>query len=263
MDYLHTQKVGDIQVRYADLGSGAPVLLIHGLGGSIESWTNNIDELARTMRVIAIDLPGFGQSDKPKISYTVKFYRDFLVDFIDQIQIDKISVVGSSLGGHIAAEIAISHPELVEKLVLACPAGALPRSYRGSPALRRYVKVLESRTVQEVKKVLHTADNKAVDDSYARTVLEKVSAPGSKHAFLSALRGSTRAPRLTIRRLNRIKASTLLLWGKDDIMIPVRFAEPFVKMRNCRIVLLENCGHRPHAERSELFNRMVADFLLA
>lgn len=257
------KKIGDIRVRYADLGSGTPVLLIHGLGGSIESWTNNIEELAKTMRVIAIDLPGFGRSDKLKISYTIKFYRDFIVDFLKQLQIGKISMVGSSLGGHVAAETAISHPGLVKKLVLISPAGALPRSFKGSPALRRYVKVLDAKSVQEVRKALYAVDNKPVDDSYAKTVLEKISVPGAKHAFLSALRGSARAPRLTNNRLTKIKAPTLLLWGKEDIMIPVKFAEPFVKMRNCRIVLLENCGHRPHADSPKLFNRIVADFLLA
>lgn len=254
-------KVGEMRVRYADLGSGEPVLLIHGLGGSIESWTNNIEELAKVMRVVAIDLPGFGQSDKPKISYTIKFYRDFIVDFLKQLQIERTSIVGSSLGGHVAAETAISHPALVKKLVLVSPAGALPRSFKGSPALRRYVKVLEAKSVQDVKKALYAIDNKPVDDSYAKAVLEKISMSGAKEAFLSALRGSARAPRLT-NRLHKIKAPTLLLWGKEDIMIPIKYIEPFVKkMKNCRIMMLEECGHRPHAERPELFNRIVADFL--
>lgn len=263
MDYLHTRNVGDIRVRYADLGSGPPVLLIHGLGGSIESWTNNIEELAKTLRVIAIDLPGFGQSDKPKINYTIKFYRDFIVDFLEQLQVDKISIVGSSLGGHIAAEVAMSHSALVEKLILMSPAGTPPRSFKGSPALRNYVKVLDAKSVREVRETLYAVDKKPVDNSYARTVLEKFSMPGAKHSFLSALRGSARAPRLTYRRMQKIKAHTLLIWGKEDIMIPVEFAWPFVRMRNCRMVLLEDCGHRPHAEKPELFNRMVRDFLLA
>src|SRR5690606_34758779 len=123
------------------------------------------------MRVFAIDLPGFGQSDKPKISYTTEFFRDFIVDFLKQLQIGKISMVGSSLGGHIAAEIAINRPALAEKLVLTSPAGTLPRSFKGSPALRRYVKVLDAKSVQEVKKALFAVDNKPVDNSYAQTVL--------------------------------------------------------------------------------------------
>lgn len=261
MDYLHLQ-VGNLRVRYADRGSGDPVLLIHGLGGSIESWTNNIEELAKRMRVVAIDLPGFGQSDKPKISYTIRFYRNFVARFVNKLQIARISMVGSSLGGHVAAETAISRPALVKKLVLISPAGALPRSFKGSPTLWRYVRVLDAKSVREVKKALYAVDNKPVDGSYAKAVFEKFSMPGAKAAFLSALMGSAHAPRLT-NRLHKIKAPTLLLWGKEDTMIPVKFAEPFVRMKNCRMVLLENCGHRPHVERPELFNRLVADFLLS
>ena len=259
MDYQYTQ-VGKVRVRYVDSGSGEPVLLMHGLGGSIESWANNVDELAKSMRVIAIDLPGFGLSDKPKMNYTIKFYRGFAVQLLEQLRLGQASVVGSSLGGHVAAEVAISRPSLVKKLVLISPAGALPRSFRGSPALWKYVRVLHARSVGQVKQALSAVDGKPVDDSYAQLVYQKISMPGAKEAFLSALAGSANAPRLN-SRLNRIKAPTLLLWGKEDYMIPVKFVEPFVEMKNCRIVMLENCGHRPHFERPELFNRIVSDFL--
>lgn len=253
-------QVGRLRVRYVDVGSGAPVLLIHGLGGSIESWTNNIGELAKGMRVIAVDLPGFGLSDKPKMNYTIKFYKEFVVQFLKQLQLEQASIVGSSLGGHVAAEVAINHPSFVNKLVLISPAGALPRSFKGSPALLRYVKVLDTKSVQQVKQALSAVDNKPVDDSYAELVYQKILMPGAREAFLSALAGSAKAPRLT-NRLGRIKAPTLLLWGKEDAMIPVKFVEPFVRMKNCRIVMLEHCGHRPHFERPELFNRIVSEFL--
>lgn len=257
MEYL---KVGGISVRYSDSGSGEPVLLIHGLGGSIESWTNNAGELAKSLRVIAVDLPGFGLSDKPKMSYTIKFYKDFAIEFLKLLKLDQVSIVGSSLGGHIAAEIAISRPNLVKRLVMISPPGALPRSFKGTPALMRYAKVLNARSMQQVKQALFAVDNKPVDDSYAQMVHQKMSMPGAREAFLSALMGSAKAPRLN-NRLNRIHAPTLLLWGKEDIMIPVKFAEPFVKMKSCRIVMLERCGHRPHVDRPALFNRLVADFL--
>jgi pimeloyl-ACP methyl ester carboxylesterase len=261
LDYQYTQ-VGKVRVRYVDSGSGEFVLLMHGLGGSIESWENNVDELAKSMRVIAIDLPGFGLSDKPKMNYTIKFYREFVVRFLKQLQLGQASIVGSSLGGHVAAEVAINHPSLVKKLVLISPAGALPRSFKGSPALWKYVKVVSAKSVQQVKQALSAVDSKPVDDSYAQLVYQKMSMPGAKEAFLSALAGSAKAPRLN-RRLNKIKAPTLLLWGKEDYMIPVKFVEPFVGMKNCRVVMLEECGHRPHFERPQLFNRIVADFLLS
>lgn len=259
MDYQYLQ-VGKARVCYVDAGSGGPVILIHGLGGSIESWTNNVDELAKSLRVIAIDLPGFGLSDKPKMDYTIKFYREFVVQFLKQLQLEQVSIVGSSLGGHVAAEVAISHHDLVKRLVLTSPAGALPRSFKGSPALWKYVKVISAKSVQQVKQALFAVDNKPVDDSYAQLVYQKLLMPGAKEAFLSALAGSAKAPRLN-SRLHRIKAPTLLLWGKEDTMIPVRFVEPFVKMKNCRIVMLENCGHRPHVDRPEVFNKIVVDFL--
>jgi pimeloyl-ACP methyl ester carboxylesterase len=259
LDYQYL-KVGKVRVRYIDTSSGGLLLLIHGLGGSIESWTNNIGELTKSLRVIAIDLPGFGLSDKPKMDYTIKFYREFIVQFLKQLQLGQVSIVGSSLGGHVAAEVAIRHPDLVKKLILTSPAGALPRSFKGTPALRRYIRVINAKSVEQVKQALFAVDNKPVDDSYAQLVYQKLLLPGAKEAFLSALAGSAKALRLN-SRLHRIKAPTLLLWGKEDTMIPVKFVEPFVKMKNCRIVMLENCGHRPHVDRPEVFNKIVVDFL--
>lgn len=260
MDY-HYAKVGGLSVRYVDTGgSKNAVLLLHGLGGSIESWANNIKEMSKSLRVIAVDLPGFGMSDKPKMSYTIKFYQGFVIEFLKSLKLSRASIVGSSLGGHVAAEVAINRPDVVDRLVLISPPGALPSSFKGTPALKKYVRVLDAKTVRQVKQALFAVDRKPVDDNYAQLVYQKMSMPGAKEAFISALKGSAQAPRLT-GRLNRIHASTLLLWGKEDIMIPVKFAEPFVKMKNCRIILVENCGHRPHAERPELFNKTVVDFL--
>jgi len=248
-------------MRYVDVGGWRkPVLLLHGLGGSIDSWTNNIDEMSQSLRIVAVDLPGFGMSDKPKVSYTIKFYQEFVVEFLKSLNLKSASIVGSSLGGQIAAEVAINHPDIVDRLVLISPPGALPSSFKGTTALKNYVKVLDAKTVKQVRKALMSVDGKPVDDLYAQFVYQKLSMPGAKDAFISALKGSAQAPRLT-SRLNRIKAPALLLWGKEDAMIPVQFAEPFIKIKNCRIILVENCGHRLHAERPELFNKMVIDFL--
>ena len=253
-------QIGGIKIRTRERGNGNPAILLHGLGGSIESWTENIEPLSREARVIALDLPGFGESGKPDINYTVDFYRDFLVKFMKRLGLAKSSLIGSSLGAHVACEVAIARPHLVDKLVLVSPAGALPRSFKASPALKRYVKVTSARSLEEVKRALFAVDKKPVDESYARVVFERFSAPYAKEAFFSALKGSASAPRLQ-RRVGRISSPTLLIWGKDDIMIPVKFAEPFVRMKNCRVVLLEQCGHRPHAERPGIFNALVSGFL--
>jgi 2-hydroxy-6-oxonona-2,4-dienedioate hydrolase len=260
---FHYLKVDDLLIRYIDTQTkGKCVLLIHGLGGSIESWINNIDILStKQLRVIAIDLPGFGSSDKPQINYTINFYTKFIVKFINSLKIrSPISIVGSSLGGHIAAEVAIHYYKIVYKLVLASPAGVLPISFRGTPALLKYTNILKAKTVQEVKRALAYIDNNSIDETYAQIVYQRLSMPGAKEAFLSALSGSARSARLN-RRLHKIKADTLLIWGKEDRIIPVKFIEPFIKMKNCRLILLENCGHRPHVDKAEFFNNIIADFI--
>ena len=255
-------KIGKIRTHYVDAGRGKKtILLIHGLGGSTDSWENNIGPLSRRLRVVAFDLPGFGLSDKPRINYSIKFYYGFVARFIESLKLAPLAVCGSSLGGHVAAELALHRPDLVSRLVLVCPPGALPRSFKGSPALWRYSKVLQAKSVKQTKEALSAVDNKPVDDAYAKSAFEKMSMPGARDAFLSALAGSAKAPRLN-SRLDKIKMPTLVLWGKDDIMIPVQYAQPFIDMKKSRVVLLEKCGHRVHRDRPEMFNSLVSGFAL-
>ena len=147
--------IDNLRVRYHDTQSkGDPVLLLHGLGGSIESWINNISAIsAEELRVIVVDLPGFGLSDKPKINYTINFYTKFIANFIRSLKIgSSLSIVGYSLGGHIAAEVAINHPALVFKLVLISPAGAPSVSYKGTNDLRKYIGIIKAKSVPRGEK---------------------------------------------------------------------------------------------------------------
>jgi pimeloyl-ACP methyl ester carboxylesterase len=265
---MHFQylKVANVRVRYlATESKGDPVLLIHGLGGSIESWLNNFEAISsHNLQVIALDLPGFGLSDKPKITFNIEYYSKFISKFIRRLRIDSRSlcIVGNSLGGHIAAEFAINYPLAVSKLVLVSPAGALPVSFKGTPELRNYLNIVKAKTVQQVRRDLLGIDKnvKSIEYNYAKMFFQRLKLPRAKEAFMSAFSGSAHAPRLT-GRLHKIKAKTLLIWGKDDQMIPVNFLHPFIKMKNCRVILLENCGHSVHMNSSMLFNKFVIDFL--
>lgn len=256
--------VMNYQVRYVESGRGSKhVLLIHGLGGSAESWIHNIDVLAKHFHVFAPDLVGFGKSDKPKIKYDMKTFTNFINRFMNSVGIKKANIIGSSMGGQIAAEFTISYPTKVEKLVLVGPAGIPPKEFKGTVELKRYVKVLDANNMAEVRKALTPIDasRSSITKEYVTSVYEYVMMPETRHAFLSSLQESAKAPRLA-ERLKSIKAKTFVIWGKDDNLIPVKYCEPFItKMDDCRLLIIEKCGHRPHAEKPNIFNAAVRNFL--
>jgi pimeloyl-ACP methyl ester carboxylesterase len=240
---------------------GTPILLLHGLGGSIESWTNNISFLSTKFRIIALDLPGFGMSDKPKIKYTINFYVSFLEKFIKRIKLSHFFIIGSSLGGHIAVEFTLRNRKMVDKLILISPAGSLPKTFKGTKELKKYIGIVNAKSSKDVSRILTSIDNSMINRSYADAIYKRLSLPGAKEAFISALKGSAMAPRYN-NKLEIIDIDMLLIWGKEDRMIPLRFIHPFLEHGKSRIIILENCGHRPHVETPKLFNKVVNDFLL-
>lgn len=254
--------IDTLLIRYIDNNQrGSPVLLIHGLGGSIESWTNNIESFSTRHRVIALDLPGFGLSDKPRIDYAIDFYVNFLKKFIKKLKIKRPSVIGSSLGGHIVIELTIRNPKLVDKVVLISPAGSLPKSFKGTSALKRYIKIVGAKSALEIREILCSIDNSMVTHTYAEALYKRISLPGAKYAFISALKGSAKAERYN-SKLEKINKEILLIWGKNDRIIPVKFIRTFIEHGDSRIIIFENCGHRPHVEKPKLFNKAVKDFLM-
>lgn len=262
MTDLKFTKINNLRVRYLDRNkNGTPLLLLHGLGGSLESWTNNISFLSTKFRVIALDLPGFGMSDKPKIDYSINFYLSFLEKFIKKIKLSRFIIIGSSLGGHIAVEFTIRNRKMVNKIILISPAGSLPKTFKGTKELKKYIRIVDAKSSKDVSEILSSIDNSMVNRSYADAIYKRLSLPGAKEAFISALKGSTMAPRYN-NKLEKIDTDMLLIWGKEDRMIPLRFIHPFLEHGKSRIIILEKCGHRPHVENPKLFNKVVMDFLL-
>lgn len=260
-DFKHLV-IDNVLIRYTDKNQkGFPLFLIHGLGGSIESWTNNIEFLSKKFRIIALDLPGFGLSDKPKVSYTINFYVNFLEKFIKILKIKHLFLIGSSLGGHIAVEFTMRNRTIVDKLILISPAGCLPKSFKGTLSLKRYIKIVDSKSSNDINRILTSIDNALADRTYANIIYKRLSLPGARYAFISALKGSANAPRYN-NNLAKINTNMLLIWGKEDKMIPLKYIRPFMEHGNSRIIIVENCGHRPQVENPKLFNKIVKDFLM-
>src|ERR1700712_422292 len=121
--YQRTLTIMGRNVSYVDVGKGPALIFIHGLSGNWQNWLENVPEFARDNRVIAVDLPGFGRSPLPRSEVTIGLYCDVVIAMIRALDLESATLIGNSMGGQIAAKLAIEHPELVDRLVLVSPAG--------------------------------------------------------------------------------------------------------------------------------------------
>lgn len=272
MDDRYLQ-VGKVRARYWAAGErGATVVLLHGIGASVELWQCTLPALGERYRVLAVDLPGFGRSDKPEASYTLAYLAAFVRDFLDVLGVSRATLVGHSLGGGVALRFALDFPARLERLVLAAPA-ALGRG--GSPVLRLMslpgVGEFLGRPSREGTARLFklaTLDPDAVTDARIDAAYQLARLPGTQRGFLGALRalanffGQRReifGP--IVAGLKRIAAPTLVLWGRQDRVVPAAHAEVARAIPGARIEVWNRCGHLPMIERPEQFNSLLLDFL--
>ncbi|MFL6493509.1 MAG: alpha/beta fold hydrolase [Nitrososphaera sp.] len=261
------QKFTDVngyRIRYLEDGppDGKILILLHGIGASAERWSRVFPTLSRDYRVIAPDIIGFGYSDKPAVEYTMDFFIDFFRSFLDNLGISKASIIGSSLGGHVATEFAIRFPQMVEKLVLVSPAGMMRRS---NPTLDRYIMAAlypeHQRVYEAFSEMVY--DPNTVNQETVMDFLNRMSLSNAKYAFMSTLVGIRYAPRLT-GRLSSITAPTLLMWGENDTTIPLaEYAHQYNGIPNMKeVVVIKKCRHIPHVEKPVTFNRILLKFLM-
>lgn len=250
-------------IRYLEDGPSdcKTLILLHGIGASAERWSRVIPTLSRDYRVIAPDIIGFGYSDKPVVEYTMDFFIDFFESFLDNLGISEASIIGSSLGGHIATEFAIRFPHMVEKLVLVSPAGMMRKS---TPTLDRYIMAALYPEYQRVYEVFSEMvyDSNTINQETLMDFVNRMNLPNAKYAFMSTLSGIRYAPRLT-GRLSNITAPTLLMWGENDTTIPLaEYAHQYNEIPNMEeLVVIKKCGHIAPIERPATFNRIVLRFL--
>lgn len=258
-------RVDGLKIGMLHRGVGKPVLLIHGLGGASSSWGQNVERFAQRFQVIAPDLPGFGRSSKPLRAYTPAFFASALVRLLDVLGVEQAHVVGGSLGGQVALELALRAPERVDRVVAVAPAGVSPTSFTGTPALEAYRSILDATTEQEVLEARQALGGPVGIQPPVwrspREVLTYVTSPGAREAFDSALGESARARRLG-PHLDRIDPPPLIVWGDADPVIPLSVCqEELEAMKRLQLAVFHGCGHSPQAERPGLFNDLVISFL--
>lgn len=241
-------------IHYIEAGQGPAVILLHGLGGTKEHWDATFPALASKYRVYAIDQLGFGRSDKPLIEYTIATWVDFLQGFMKSQNIPRATVVGNSVGGWIALDFAATHPEMVDKLVLVDASGL---------AGRIPVDILAPSSIAAWKTLLASVfyDKGFVTDDAARQAFTDRLRNNDGYTIERALAGFAR-PQFEDERLKSIHAPTLVVWGRNDALVPVEDANKFGRgIPGARVVVIEQCGHVPQIEKPEEFNRALLDFL--
>lgn len=268
-------QIGDSWINYLDTGgTGKPALiLIHGLGGCWQNWLLNIPYFRERYRVIAPDLPGFGESDMPTEPISIESYGAVVDSLCHKLGIDQATIVGNSMGGLIATEIALSFPTRVRNLVLVSAAGlstsAAERRRTVIVTLARLWGFVTSWTVNHreevafrprLRKLLLHQIVKYPERLSPPLMLELIQGAG-RPGFVSALAALMSYP--LEDRLNSIECPVLIVWGRNDRLVPVSDAYQYEELigNNAHKVIIEDTGHCLMLERPKVFNNLLCEFL--
>ncbi len=270
--HLRRVEVPGAQVNYIDRGEGPVVLFVHGLSGCWQNWLENIPHLSRDHRVIAIDLPGFGESPMPTWDIDMPAYGRLIHDFCEKLGIDSVAaLVGNSMGGFVATEAAIAQPERFDRLVLVSAAGISNAQARREPA------AVMGRLSQMAGPVLARFSGTSITRPRSRYLAfrgvirypvrlrpellwEQVEPAMRSPGFGDALR--TLVGYDSRDRLSEIEIPTLIVWGFNDRLVPVQSALSYHRrIRGSVLEIFERTGHVPMLERPARFNRVVEEFL--
>jgi pimeloyl-ACP methyl ester carboxylesterase len=275
--HLGTVEVDGTPVNYVDLGPPEreqhplALVFVHGLGGCWQNWLEQLPLFSRRHRVIALDLPGFGHSPEPQWEISIPNYGRLLQGFCDALDVRDAALVGNSMGGFIATEAVITQPRRFEKLVLISAAGV------SSARLRRAPTSVVARMLAAASPYLFRIQERSFHRPRAREAAFRnvfrrpleirpellweffggaMAADGFAEALV-ALAGYDFTD-----RLDDVEVPTLVVWGRNDNVVPPRDALEFGRLlRNSRTVIYDECGHVPMAERPVRFNRELEAFL--
>lgn len=256
---VHGNRIRYLDYDNADTKKKDALVLLHGIGASAERWSKVIPYFTDHFRVIVPDIVGFGYSDKPTVEYNIPFFVKFLEDFLNSLGIRKTSIAGSSFGGLVAAEFAIKNSQMVNKLVLISPAGTMKGSTR---TLEEYILASLYPTHDNVwRAFINMAfDPRTVTEQTIEDFIDRMKLPNAKYAFMSTMLGIRNTPNLS-SRLGKILSPTIIVWGEQDEMIPVKYADDYMKIPKSNLLVIPKCGHTPFTEKPKIFSKLAIDFL--
>lgn len=269
-----TAHVGELEISYHEAGAGEPLLLLHGSGPGVSAWSNfgaNLPVLAERFRVIMPDMPGFGRTALPEIDalYSV-FASRWVEGLLDTLGVESAYVIGNSMGGNVAAELADRSPERVRKMALMGPGGLAVNLFGSDPSegAKRLFEFLNEPSRAGMLAWVETmvADPAIITERLIDERMANALAPGAIERS-SAIFATFRDPRFMTdhtplwARAARIHTPTLLIWGREDRMLPYEQAHFAVRqMPDVELHTLARCGHWAQIERKQEFERLVTEF---
>lgn len=274
---FYPQKVSlaGINIVFVATGKGDPLLFLHGLGGSWKDWTANLPFFPSSYQAMAIDFPGFGNSDKPETDYSIEWLTEIVDHFLKERNLAQVNIVGHSMGALVALNLAAQSDSRINKLVVADAVGIGDKAEFLSYALTKKIMGPESR-FESIEGTLRE-EFKAMIENFIKRQQPKTSKEFFQSIPRSPLTGKpflpmTPAVQLSasiidfdIRpKLASIKQPILILWGGKDPIAPLKDAS-FLKSNipQATLKILEGCGHSPMQEQPARFNREVWKFLQA
>ncbi|KGM43297.1 hypothetical protein JY97_08105 [Alkalispirochaeta odontotermitis] len=262
-------QINSRKIRYIDSGSGPPLVFIHGFGASIYSWRKNLDPISKHHRVCAPDLPGFGYSDKPlDADYTIDAYADFIVQFMDKLEIKKAVLVGHSLGGGIALLTGLKYPARVQSLILL-DAEAYPIT---PPLMLRVAKLPGVRSnihraigewVVRISLKRSYYEQTLITDRLVEAYYRPFLTENGKIAPIKVLQAMDFEKLKELpRRYRRFRKKVLIIWGAEDRISRIHLAHKLKRdLRNSSLKIIPASGHLVQEEKPEIVNRAILDFV--
>jgi pimeloyl-ACP methyl ester carboxylesterase len=271
-------KAADITLHLNEVGVGPPLVMLHGSGPGATSWSNfkgNLPALSQHFRVLAVDQPGYGLSDKPIFSRDDSVFRvtsRALAGLLDELGIEQVDIVGNSLGGANALRFALDHPERVRRMVLMGPGGAAVNVF--SPPLSEGFKLLRAfygakePTREQLEAFIRIMvydqaliTDELIEERY-RSAIDPETLDGARRVQQSM--DDLPEDDQLWRFLHRIRHPVLMTWGRDDRVLPLDAAFfALRRMPNARLHVFPKCGHWAQVEHQREFDRLTIDFLTA
>lgn len=275
----HYTTVDGVEIAYVKEGKGEETLLfVHGLSSNLDAWSKNVEVLKNDFTCVALDLPGYGKSGKPEdASYTPTYFSEIISGFIDELELKNVTLIGHSMGGQAAIKTVVNSPNKIEKLILVAPAGIETfTDGQGNIMKTMFTPGFVANTTNEQIKTNYALNfynqpievNEMITDRIA--IKEASDFEAHCHAISKSIAGML--DDTVVNDLDKISQNTLVLYGKNDMLIPNRYFNPDLDInevgnnakdgiKNSTLVFVDESGHFLQFEQPEKVNTLIKEFI--